>query len=116
MAEWLDLEGFRAMLEQRRAEIEELQNISAESRGTVALDQSSVGRLSRIDAMQAQQLALATERQRRDELNRIEAALRRIEQGGYGYCLVCDEAIAPGRLAFDPAITTCIVCAQARTA
>jgi RNA polymerase-binding transcription factor len=108
----LDTEWFRRKLEERRAELQGLQAISAESRGTVALDQTSVGRLSRMDAMQGQAMALATQRQRDHELARIAAALARIADGSFGYCLECGEEIADKRLRFDPSIATCIGCAS----
>jgi len=85
--------------------------MSAESRDAVALDQQSVGRLSRMDAMQAQAMAKANERQRRMELSRIEAALRRIDEDEYGYCQKCGEEIAPERLRVDPAASFCVDCA-----
>jgi len=98
----------------RRDEIDAVLKMSAESRSVVELDQSSVGRVSRVDAMQAQQMALAAGRQRQEELVRIKAALARIRDGSYGACLVCGEDIALKRLDFDPAIATCINCAAAR--
>ncbi len=52
MSAGLDMEWFRGKLEARRAELQGLQAISEESRGTVALDQTSVGRLSRTGAIQ----------------------------------------------------------------
>nr|WP_304502923.1 TraR/DksA C4-type zinc finger protein [Caldovatus aquaticus] len=42
---------------------------------------------------------------------RIAAALARIESGEYGWCARCGEPIAPGRLAPDPALPTCVACA-----
>jgi DnaK suppressor protein len=107
----LDTEWFRRKLEERREELHELQAISEESRGPVSLDQTSVGRLSRMDAMQGQAMALATQRQREQELQRIAAALERLEDGSFGYCLGCGEEIAEKRLRFDPSIATCIRCA-----
>jgi DnaK suppressor protein len=44
-------------------------------------------------------------------LARIAAALARIESGEYGWCARCGEPIAPGRLAPDPALPTCVACA-----
>lgn len=108
----LDIEWFRRRLDERRAELQGLQAISEESRGTVALDQTSVGRLSRMDAIQGQAMALATQRQREQELARIAAALQRIEDGSFGSCLACGEDIAEKRLRFDPSIATCIRCAS----
>lgn len=108
----LDIAKFKERLETRREELKALHDISAESRGAVELDQTSVGRVSRIDALQQQQMALASDRQRTEELVRIEAALQRIKDGSYGDCLKCDEPIAEKRLKFDPAIPTCIDCAR----
>lgn len=105
------LEKFRATLLQLRDELNELRDMSVQSRAPVELDQSSVGRVSRIDAIQGQAMALAAERSREAELARIESALARVESGDYGYCIKCDEEIAEARLKFDPALPTCVDCA-----
>lgn len=107
----IDHEAARKLLLERRDELTALSEMSADSRDAVALDQQSVGRLSRMDAMQAQAMAKASERQRRAELSRIDAALRRIEQDEYGDCLKCGEEIAPERLRVDPAAAFCVHCA-----
>ena len=99
------------ILKSRREELEGLSAVSAEARDTVTLDQQSVGRLSRMDAMQQQAMAQATERQRAVEISRIDAALKRLEDGEYGYCIDCGEEIAEKRLEIDPAATHCINCA-----
>jgi DnaK suppressor protein len=78
----------------------------------VELDQTRVGRLSRIDAMQVEAMARETERRRRIELTRLRAALTRIDDGSYGECVICGEDIAEGRLEHDPAATVCIDCAR----
>ena len=77
---------------------------------TVTLDQSRVGRLSRMDALQTQQIALDAQRRNDRKLLAIEAALRRLEAGDYGRCFVCDEAITAARLEFDPTVTRCVNC------
>ena len=82
-----------------------------DSANTVELDQTRLGRLSRVDAMQAQQMAKASSRRRQMERGRIAAALRRIDEGEYGYCLSCGELIPEPRLAIDPAATQCVGCA-----
>jgi DnaK suppressor protein len=84
----------------------------AEDRGTVMLDQTSVGRLSRIDAMQRQAMAEATHRRRAARQTRIDAALARLEEGEFGYCIDCGETIAAKRLELDPTIPTCVSCAK----
>ncbi|MFD0387878.1 TraR/DksA C4-type zinc finger protein [Tistrella bauzanensis] len=85
---------------------------TAASRKPVELDQASVGRLSRIDAMQMQAMAMAAERLRGHEIERIKAALKRIDDGDFGACVTCGEDIAPKRLSVDPTISTCIRCAS----
>ena len=107
-----DLDRLKSKLLERREELLSLQKMSAGSRSVVELDQSSVGRVSRVDALQAQQMALATERNRAQELVRIDAALARMDDGSYGECPDCGEGIAIKRLEFDPAIVKCIGCAR----
>jgi DnaK suppressor protein len=79
---------------------------------TVELDQTRVGRLSRMDAMQAQAMSKETGRRRRQKLLQIDAALRRIEDDDFGECQECGDEIAPARLAVDPAVLLCIRCAS----
>jgi DnaK suppressor protein len=76
----------------------------------VELDQTSVGRLSRMDALQGQAMAQAARQRRAVERRRIDAALRRIAEGEFGYCVRCGEPIADGRLQTDLAIPTCMTC------
>lgn len=107
-----ELNDFRKLLLARRQELLELQKSTEESTRTVSLDQSSVGRLSRMDAMQSQQMALEAKRRQEIELTRIGAALERIEEGEFGFCASCDEEINPNRLLVDPANPFCIDCAS----
>ena len=87
---------------------------AAAERAPVELDQQSVGRLSRMDALQVQAMAQATSRRRAGELKRVAAALERMEAGEYGYCVECGEEIAMRRLELDPATPLCIQCASGR--
>lgn len=102
---------FRDHLEAERTSLHEVSAGAAEERKPVRLDQQSVGRLSRMDAMQVQAMAQAVEARRRGRLQRIEAALRRLETGDYGYCISCDEEIPVERLEIDPATERCVDCA-----
>lgn len=104
--------AFRDMLLTRLAEIEEQDRISAVDRAPVTLDQESVGRLSRIDAMQVQAMALAQQRRRQVERTAIAAALQRIEQDEFGYCIGCGDAIAEARLRNNPTVVKCLECAS----
>ena len=87
---------------------------TAEERAPVELDQQAVGRLSRMDALRVQAMALETSRRRGVELRRIAAALARIDEGEYGYCLECGEEIAVRRLELAPAAPLCIGCASGK--
>lgn len=107
----IDTKKATERLEAKRAELEAQSEISRDSRDTVELDQQAVGRLSRMDAMQQQAMAEATERTRQHNLHRIELAFRRITDGDYGYCVECDAEIPDGRLAIDPMAERCVNCA-----
>ncbi len=100
------------MLLTRKAELEKIMKSSAENEKPVELDQTRVGRLSRMDALQNQALAQETVRRRKNELSRIEAALARVDSGDFGYCVNCDEEISEKRLSLDPSTPLCIDCAS----
>ena len=108
----IDFAAIADRLLERRAELQALSDSAQISRETVELDQSKVGRLSRMDALQRQEMALESERRRTAELKRIDAALKRLDGDDYGYCVRCNEEIAPARLEFDPAVMICIRCAS----
>jgi DnaK suppressor protein len=92
-------------------ELLDLVDSSAASRKPVDLDLKRVGRLSRMDALQNQAISLEAARRRRLELQRIEASLKRLEEGDYGYCVTCGEQIPLRRLELDPTLPTCVNCA-----
>ena len=112
MSESLELEHFRALLEKRRQALLSLAEIGDEAAATVELDQTRVGRLSRMDALQGQAMSIAARTRREQELKAITAALLRLEHGEYGECQECGEQIAPARLEIDPATRFCIHCAE----
>lgn len=105
-------EEARTALLARQAELEEEDRISAEARAPVTLQQDSVGRLSRMDALQQQAMAQATAKRREAEQTRIRAALKRLDEGEWGYCLTCGEDIAEARLRYDPSVAQCVGCAS----
>ena len=94
-----------------KAELQSIAESGDESAAIVELDQAKVGRLSRMDAMQAQAMAKASAQRRAEMLIRVEAALGRIDNDEYGSCEECGEPINPKRLEFDPTVTLCIGCA-----
>ncbi|MBY8965938.1 TraR/DksA C4-type zinc finger protein [Algiphilus sp. NNCM1] len=84
------------------------------SASTVELDQTRVGRVSRGDALQQQAMAQAGRRVLQQRLNAVHAALQRLQQGFYGYCVDCEEAVALARLQRQPEAARCIACQSAR--
>jgi DnaK suppressor protein len=107
----IDFDALKARLVEERDELIRAGEADEESRRPVELDQTRLGRLSRMDALQAQAMAIETDRRRGVETNRIEAALKRFENGEFGYCLSCDVEIPAKRLKFDPATPFCVDCA-----
>ena len=106
----MDAKQAQKILLDEQKNLTDLRRQSKEARAPVVLDQQAVGRLSRMDAMQKQNIELATEQRRQQRLLVIDAALKRIDAGDFGFCVICDEAISPQRLAFDPAVACCVTC------
>jgi len=113
MTEPLDIEHFRSLLLAAREEILSLTETREATAATVTLDQASVGRLSRMDALQQQAMAINNRQRARMSLTRIDAALLRCNDGSYGLCIDCEEPIPAPRLTFDPTALRCIDCATA---
>ena len=107
-----DLNYFHQLLLEKQQELRSTDQLARDSTKAVTLDQSSIGRLSRMDAMQSQAMALETRRRREIELTRIDAALERIDEEEYGYCASCEEEKNKRRLAVDPANPFCVECAS----
>ena len=107
-------EIYRELLLALKQSLLRAQETGDQAEQTVELDQTRVGRLSRMDAMQAQAMSKETGRRRRQKLLQIDAALKRIEQDDYGNCQECGEDIAPARLEVDPTALLCITCASAK--
>jgi len=107
----MNLDRMKRRLEAKLAELEALDAAGAAMRRPVELDQQVQGRLSRMDALQVQAMAAEGSRRRQAEGGRIRAALERIAEGEYGYCVACGEPIAERRLENDPAVPNCVDCA-----
>ena len=106
------LMNFRERLDQEAAELRASDSATREDRAPVELDQTSVGRLSRMDAMQQQAMASAQSRRRAGRLRAIELAMKRMDEDEFGWCQVCGEEIPAGRLDLDPCVATCVGCAS----
>jgi DnaK suppressor protein len=107
-----DVLEFKNLLLERRNMLQQVEQTGKDAAGVVELDQSKVGRLSRMDALQGQAMSQEAQRRRIVELQKIQVALRRIDDDEYGYCLKCGEFIGLGRLRIDPAAPCCVQCAD----
>lgn len=101
---------YRDRLLAERAELVAASDSTSADRRPVELDQQSVGRLSRMDALQNQALAAGTEARRAARIRSIDAALGRIDEGEFGYCAECGEPVPERRLDLDPALARCVSC------
>lgn len=103
---------FRERLDQEAAELRASDSATRGDRAPVELDQTSVGRLSRMDAMQQQAMAAAQSRRRSGRLRAIEMALERMNEDEFGWCRECGEEIPAARLDLDPCVAICVGCAS----
>lgn len=109
MGDSTDWSALRQALTERRSALRaRLEEGNSDAR-PVSLE-DPIGRLTRMDAMQRQEMAQAQIRLTHQEVARIEAALRRIDEGTFGTCVECGEAIAAGRLRIKPEVLLCIEC------
>lgn len=109
----VDLQAFKKRIQQAIEQLEAVADSSQAAAEPVELDQTRMGRLSRMDALQGQAMAKASEDRRQAQLTALKQALIRLDAGEYGFCLRCGEPINPARLASNLAATLCIECATA---
>jgi DnaK suppressor protein len=116
MSDGLDsgrLGRFRVRLEARARDIRTTIDRSADQTTKVKPD-SAIGRLTRVDAVQAGYVSDAVRSQMRAELARVERALRHIDEGTFGMCRSCGDALSDARLEAKPDANLCIECASNR--
>jgi DnaK suppressor protein len=104
------LKSFEKMLKIQLTQLETVDSLGQDGQKTVTLDQQSVGRLSRMDALQQQAMSKATQERRQVTRQRILAALQRVKDDEFGYCMNCGEDIPERRLDIDPTAVSCVFC------
>ena len=111
MEELLDaqIQELRELIAETCHELEELLASSSDSSKPVDLDEP-IGRLSRMDAMQQQQMAVASRLSQEQRLQLLRNALQAIEREDYGYCRHCEEPIGFQRLKVRPESPFCLEC------
>lgn len=107
-------DAYRRRLETEIAQVREALAQAGLSAGTVTLDQSSVGRLSRMDALQQQAMAMGSQERLSVRLRRIAAALARVDAGTFGRCCQCGHDVEQERLELDATTVFCSDCQEQR--
>ena len=102
---------FRQKLLALHEELTTLLDASADSAQPVSLDQP-IGRLSRMDAIQLQQMAQANRRGHEVRLLQVQAVFTAMDDGEYGDCKKCEEPIGYARLNVRPEAPFCIACQE----
>lgn len=102
-------ESFRTKIEARIRELEDSMESTKEDREAISPDKS-IGRLSRLDSMQMQQMALGMNNRMQEEARQLKEALKRIDNSRYGICEMCRQDIPMERLEFQLDATICVDC------
>lgn len=105
-----DLTYFKSKLLVLRASLEEDLSVADSTEGSIEPD-NAIGRLTRMEAIQAQAMGDAGRRRQQARLQRVHRALERVEKGTYGDCARCGTEIPRGRLEVMPEAGLCVKCA-----
>ncbi|MEZ5523524.1 MAG: TraR/DksA family transcriptional regulator [Pseudomonadales bacterium] len=109
----IQLEQLKQCLAETETQLHKYLNLDEVAAETVELDQSKVGRLSRLDALQQQAMAQASSEAHRQQLSRVHRAFQKINEGEYGCCEDCGKPIPFARLQIQPESELCVECLQA---
>lgn len=110
----MDPKAYRRRIEAGLLAVEQALEQADAAAGPVMLDQSSVGRLSRMDAMQQQAMAAGIRARLASQKLKLQSALDRVAAGTYGLCCQCETEIDAERLDSDPAAVFCADCSMER--
>jgi DnaK suppressor protein len=104
------LDELRAEVRSQLSKLEASMVVSDEAAKPVELDQSAVGRLSRMSSIQSQGMAKGLREREAIRLALLQEAERRLDSGTYGVCTDCGAEIAFERLLIFPEAPTCMSC------
>ncbi|MDP1591712.1 MAG: TraR/DksA C4-type zinc finger protein [Prosthecobacter sp.] len=94
-----------ALIQQLQAEIAK----AAEDTAAVSPD-NAIGRISRMDSILSQEVAKAAVARKQQRILDLHAARMRLDEGKFGWCVVCVEDIEIERLEAAPEATLCLAC------
>ena len=106
------IEALKQDLMNELLRLERSMGVSELATEVVELDQTAVGRLSRMDSLQNQSMAKNLKEREAVKLALLIEALKRIEQGTYGLCVECGGPVPFGRLSVFPESGECSGCAS----
>lgn len=106
------LQDIRTDLERQLAKLERSMKVTDEAARPVELDQTAVGRLSRMDSLQNQALTQNLKEREQHKLALLREALARIDREEFGICTACDGAIPIQRLFVFPEAPVCAACSD----
>ena len=101
---------YKKLIERLLQELTAEDELGQSSQRTVELDQQSVGRLSRMDALQSQAMAQAQQRRRDVLKSSLISALQRLEDEEFGCCVDCGDEVEEARISASPVIMKCMSC------
>jgi DnaK suppressor protein len=107
----------KAILEERRREIMSevqgrMRDVRAEGAGSAVQGVLDAAESSELDIQDEIEFALI--QMKAETLHKIDEALRRLEEGTYGYCFECGDEISEKRLRALPFAVRCKDCEEAR--
>lgn len=107
------VEELRQDLIELKRSLTGLVELAADGARPIDLDES-IGRLSRMDAIQQREMARANLDAHRLRLNQVSEALDSIADGTFGQCIWCEQPIPYRRLKALPDTATCLPCQEQR--
>ena len=96
----------KSLITQLKKEISDLEDSTAP-----ISPENSIGRISRMDAINNKSVVEASLRNRKKKLSKLQLALAKINTPGFGLCTSCKQTINPKRLMLLPESVKCIKCA-----
>lgn len=103
----VNTDEFEAILQQKEAELVKI----LRNRDAITIEKSP-DQMDETQYAAARDLAIRNADRESSLLRDVKAALQRIQDGSFGTCIMCEEAISLKRLAAVPAALRCIHCQE----
>jgi len=111
LSQMIDKEALRKKINEliikSEAEIIDLEDMAAP-----VSPENSIGRVSRMDAINNKSVTEAALRNKKEKLSKLKVALSKIDSPGFGLCAMCKHPIREARLIFMPESSRCVRCAD----